>query len=91
MFDVRLRIPELMQSRKVRSAYQLAKLTDFAISVTNAYRLVDESGQMDRVDMATLDALCKAFKVSPAALLTQDEVPADWTPPRVNRKRRKAA
>jgi len=91
MLDVRLRIPELMKSRKVRSAYELARLADFAISIPTAYRLVDESGKMDRVDMATLDALCKAFGVSPAQLLTQDEVPADWTPPRVNRKKKRAA
>lgn len=72
MLDMRLRIPELMERKgsTIRTAYALAKAS--GLSMTNAHHLVNERGRVSRVDMRTLDALCRAFQVKPGELLSQD-------------------
>lgn len=71
MFDMRLRIPELMARKEPRiaTAYALAKAS--GLSMTNAHHLVNQKGRVDRVAMKTLDALCKAFRVKPGELFAE--------------------
>ena len=49
------------------TAYRLAK--EAGISMPVAYRLADPNGGFSRLDVETLDALCKTFKVQPGELL----------------------
>jgi len=73
MLDMRLRLPELMKARQMRTAYALAKASDFAISITTAARLVDEENPPARVDLRTLEVLCDVFDVGPGELLERDK------------------
>lgn len=73
MFDVRIRIPELMAARNLTTAYQLSAKSDGRISMTNAYRLVESKGRPARVELDTLDALCDVFGVGPGELLERDK------------------
>jgi DNA-binding Xre family transcriptional regulator len=49
------------------TAYRLAK--EAGISMPVAYRLADPNGGFSRLDVETLDALCRTFKVQPGELL----------------------
>lgn len=69
MLVMRIRIPELMARRKIKTAYALAKASDKSIPITTAQRLVAAKGNVERVDMKTLDALCSVFNVGPGELL----------------------
>lgn len=76
MFDMRLRLPELMATRKpkpLRTAYALAKASNGAISITTAARLVDADNPPARVDLRTLEVLCDIFGVGPGELLERDK------------------
>ena len=72
MFDMRLRLPELMNRKDsdIRTAYQLAERA--GLSMTNAYHMVKKQGRVARIDLATLEALCTAFRVAPNDLLERD-------------------
>jgi DNA-binding Xre family transcriptional regulator len=73
MFDMRLRLPDLMAERGVRTAYALAKASRGAIPITTAARLVEANGRPKRIDLATLDALCDVFGVGPGDLLEREK------------------
>lgn len=73
---VRLKVAELLEDRGW-TAYQLAK--EAGISIPVAYRLADPEGGFRRLDVETLDALCRTFKVQPGALL-------EWVPDRKGKR-----
>ena len=72
MWVMRLRLRELMnrEGSTIRTAYALAKAT--GLSATNAYHMVKAEGRVERVELATLEALCAAFGVTPNELLAPD-------------------
>lgn len=72
---IRLKVAELLRERDW-TAYQLAK--EAGLSMPVAYRLASPDGGFRRLDVETLDALCRTFKVQPGELL-------EWVP----EKRRK--
>jgi len=88
MSDVRLRIPELMERKGWTTGYQLAKNANGRISPTNAYHLVEHEGEISRVSMKMLDALCEIFGVTEKELLSREPVASD---PLAKAKRRKTA
>lgn len=69
MFDMRLRMTELMKPRGLKTAYQLAKASKGAINQTTALRLMNKPA---RVDLRTLDALCDTLGCKPSELLARD-------------------
>lgn len=73
MWDMRLRIPELMAAAGLPTAYALAKATEGRLSMTNAHHLVEKKGNTRRVDMRTLEILCDVFGVGPGELLERDK------------------
>lgn len=84
MLDMRLRIPELMATRKpepMRTAYALQKASGGRLSMTNATHLVDKRGNISRVDMRTLEILCDVFGVGPGELLERDAKSPPALPP----------
>ena len=89
MFVVRLKLPDLMQTAGLRNAYALMKASKGELTITTATRLVKADGKPKRIDMDTLDTLCRIFGVKNMNdLFERDDVPAT-TPPR--KKRRQAA
>jgi DNA-binding Xre family transcriptional regulator len=72
MLVMRIRLPELMAAHGMATAYQLAKASNYRISITKAYRLVDSKGRPPRADFETLEALCDVFNVGPGELLERD-------------------
>lgn len=72
MFDMRLRIPELMAEKGWTTAYQLAKASKGQMSATNAYNLVEKRGEVASVSMPMLETLCEIFGVEPGDLLQRD-------------------
>jgi DNA-binding Xre family transcriptional regulator len=71
MFDVRLRIPELMERKDApKTAYALAKRS--GLSMTNAHHLVNSRGIVDRVELETLRKLRDAFGVKIQELFADD-------------------
>jgi DNA-binding Xre family transcriptional regulator len=73
MFDMRLKLPELMEARGMKSAYALMKASAGAMNITTAVRLVEAEGKPKRIDMTTLDVLCDIFNVGPGELLERDK------------------
>lgn len=73
MFDMRLRLPELMRERGMRSAYALMKASRGEMNITTAARLVAANGHPTRLDMTTLDTLCDIFGVGPGDLLEREK------------------
>jgi DNA-binding Xre family transcriptional regulator len=73
MIAMRIRIAELMEARKIPTAYALAKASNGALSMTNAHRLVNSEGNAGRVDLHTLEVLCDVFDVGPGELLERDK------------------
>lgn len=69
---MRLRIPELMEARKIPTAYRLQQLSQGRLSMTNATHLVEKGGNTSSVRMATLEVLCDIFGVGPGELLERD-------------------
>ena len=63
---IRLKVAKLLRERGW-TAYQLAK--ESGISIPVAYRLADPEGGFRRLDVETLDALCRTFKIQPGELL----------------------
>lgn len=74
MFDMRLRLRELMARQKppIETAYGLAKASGGAINQTTAQRLLSEKKPPKGVDFSTLDALCATLKCKPSELLAAD-------------------
>jgi DNA-binding Xre family transcriptional regulator len=79
MLAMRLRIPELMEERKIPTAYRLQQLSGGRLSLTNATHLVEKGGNTSSVRMRTLEVLCDIFGVGPGELLERD---ADAQPSR---------
>lgn len=73
MFDMRLRIPELMRASKIPTAYALQKASAGRLSMTNAAHLVERGGNTSRVDMRTLEVLCDIFDVGPGELFEREK------------------
>jgi DNA-binding Xre family transcriptional regulator len=67
---IRLRVAKHLR-RRGWTAYRLAK--EAGLSIPVAYRLADPDGDLRRLDVRTLDALCRTFKVQPGELL-------EWVP-----------
>jgi DNA-binding Xre family transcriptional regulator len=63
---IRLKVSEHLE-RRGWTAYRLAK--EARLSIPVAYRLADPEGGFRRLDMETLDALCRTLKVQPGELL----------------------
>lgn len=59
-------LPDILKHRKL-TAYGLAKST--GLTVQAAYRLADPKRSLQRLDIETLDTLCRVLKVSPGELL----------------------
>lgn len=60
---LRLRIPELMAAAGLATGYQLAKRSGGRISPTTAYRLVDNGGKVESIDLRVLEGLLAAFEI----------------------------
>ena len=75
---VRLRVRESLRERGW-TAYRLAKEAGRTIPV--AYRLAAPGGQFRRLDVNTLDALCRTLGVQPGELL-------EWVPEKKGRRAR---
>jgi DNA-binding Xre family transcriptional regulator len=69
---VRFRLAELLEGRGW-TAYKLAQ--EAGLTIPAAYRLADPDHRIQRLDMATLDTLCRVLKVQPGELL-------EWGPDR---------
>lgn len=67
---VRFRLAEILEGRGW-TAYRLAQETK--LTVPAAYRLADPDRPVQRLDMTTLDTLCRVLKVQPGELL-------EWVP-----------
>jgi DNA-binding Xre family transcriptional regulator len=67
---IRWRLPELLEKRGW-TAYRLAQET--GLTVPAAYRLAKEGRELQRLDMETLDTLCRVLRVKPGQLLTYEE------------------
>ena len=67
---VRFRLAEILEERGW-TAYRLAQET--ALTVPAAYRLADPDRPVQRLDITTLDTLCRVLKVQPGELL-------EWVP-----------
>jgi DNA-binding Xre family transcriptional regulator len=67
---VRFRLAEILEGRRW-TAYRLAQETE--LTVPAAYRLADPDRPVQRLDMTTLDTLCRVLKVQPGELL-------EWVP-----------
>jgi hypothetical protein len=63
MFDVRFKLPELMEKRGLKNAYALMKASKGALTITTAMRLVEAGENPKRLDMKTLDTLCAIFEL----------------------------
>ncbi len=63
---VRFRLAEILEKRGW-TAYRLAQEAD--LTVPAAYRLADPSHRVQRLDMTTLDTLCRVLGVQPGELL----------------------
>jgi len=72
MFDMRLRLPELMAARGIKTAYALSTRSRGALPISTAHRLVKADGHPDRIDLATLDVLCDVLDVPPTELFERD-------------------
>lgn len=63
---IRLRIADQL-AKKGWTAYRLAK--EAGITITVAYRLTNPAGGFKRIDLDTLDAICRALGCQPGDLL----------------------
>lgn len=68
---MRLRLPELLETRKI-SAYALAKNSAGRISMSTAYRLVKMKGRVQNFDADMLEALCDVLECEPGDLFQRD-------------------
>ena len=73
---IRLKVAEQLK-RRGWTAYQLAK--EAGLSIPVAYRLADPEGGFRRLDVETLDALCRTLGVQPGELL-------EWVPTRKGKR-----
>jgi DNA-binding Xre family transcriptional regulator len=77
---MRLKLPELMEKRGIKTAYRLFQACDGRISISNAHNLVASEGRPTRIALATLQVLCDVLDVTPNELLESE--PADARPKR---------
>lgn len=86
MLDMRIRLPELLDEHET-NAYALAMASNGRLAPNTVYKLVAKQGVVRYLDARTLQAIYDTL-----GLKSLDELlSADPPPPRVNRKRRKAA
>jgi DNA-binding Xre family transcriptional regulator len=67
---IRWHLPELL-AKKGWTAYKLAQEAD--LTVPAAYRLAKAGRELQRLDIQTLDTLCRVLKVQPGKLLTYED------------------
>ena len=74
MFDMRLRLRELMESHRppITSPYYLAKMSNGAINTTTAQRLLSQKKPPKGIDFSTLDAICDTLGCKPSQLFERD-------------------
>ena len=65
---LRLRVPELLAKRQM-TPYALAKRSGGRISMSTAYRLLDNDGRLETFSAALLEGLLDVFEVDIAELL----------------------
>ncbi len=82
---MRLRIPEIFDERK-QSPYEIARDSGGRLTESTLYRLVRERGELTRVSLGLLQALCNVLQVEPGALF--DYVPQPVRRPTGKRKTR---
>jgi DNA-binding Xre family transcriptional regulator len=70
--EMRIRIPELLDAKGV-SPYRLARESGGRISMSTAYRLKRENGQLATYKAAMMDALCDVLGVKPSELLEREK------------------
>jgi DNA-binding Xre family transcriptional regulator len=75
---IRWRVPELLEARGW-TAYRLAQ--EAGLTMTAAYRLA-KPGAIQRIDTATLEALCDVFRCGPGDLLVRTKQLATRPRPR---------
>jgi DNA-binding Xre family transcriptional regulator len=68
---MRLRIPELLESRGL-TAYALSKQSNGRISLSAAFRYVQNRGRMRYFDSDMLETLCEVLDVAPGELLERE-------------------
>jgi DNA-binding Xre family transcriptional regulator len=68
-YMIRWHLPEILEDRGW-TAYRLAQET--GLTVPAAYRLA-KGERVQRLDIQTLDSLCRALKVTPGDLLSYSE------------------
>jgi len=68
---MRLRIPELLAEHGL-TPYALSRRSDGRISMSTAYRLRENEGQLETFSGELLEALCDVFNVEPGELLERD-------------------
>ena len=73
---IRLKVADQLEKRRW-TAYRLAK--EAGLTMTVAYRLAAPDGGFQRLEVETLDALCRTFKVQPGELL-------EWVPDRKGKR-----
>lgn len=76
---IRFKLAELLEKREL-TAYRLA--ADSGIKIPVAYKLADPAVEVRRMDMETLDKLCRTLGVQPGDLL---EYVPEKPPKRVRR------
>lgn len=87
MFVMRLKLPDLMEAHGLHNAYALMRASKGELTITTAARLVKADGKPKRIDMETLDALCRLFGVENMNdLFERDDVPATSQPRKRKRK-----
>jgi hypothetical protein len=85
MFDMRLRLPELMAARGIETAYRLHHASGGRISMTNAHHLVASEGRPTRIALTTLQVLADMFGVKDMNQLWDSEPAA---PPKPDKRKR---
>ena len=87
---LRLRIPELLKDKGL-TAYALAKRSDERISLSTAYRLKENRGQLETYGADMIEALLDIFDVDMEQLFERTPDVAPRTPGRRAPKRRRSA
>lgn len=75
MFDMRLRLKELMHERGITTAYGLRKASLNNLSMTTCHRLVSGDKPIVGLEFETMRILCDLFGVTPDKLLEHKPKP----------------
>lgn len=76
MIRIRTEVLEALLAKREWTTYRLAKESGIKLPV--AYRLMDPDGGFRRIDLETLEALCRTFDLQPGEFL-------EWVPDKPKR------